>query len=1080
LAICACACAATIFAQGTGAPVATSVTPDSAVAHSKPVHVIIEGSNIVSGAVVSFTSPTGATLTVTPSQVEAARIAATIPSALLSTAGSARIAIQNGADALSNQLPFTIRPSVSVTTHALNDAAVGAPYADSLAAAGGVEPYTWSLFSGALPPGLALSSSGTISGNPATAGPSAFSVQVTDASGAIATASGSIAVKPAGLSIMTRALPAGVVHFEYPRQVLTASGGAAPYTFAIASGSLPEGLTLTDGVISGIPTAAGTSSLRIAVTDAAGSQGTAEASIVIRGAGTDLLLLSGSVSFSLMTGASAVPEARTVAVLSTGVSQILKYSTAVSAAPWLNVASDGSTPGALTLSLTPAALSLSAGTSEATVTLTCTSSLCASKTQTLAVSLTVSSPPAQLSVGSTPLSFHASSTASAAQSQSLTIQNAGSGNLDIVSIACGAPWCSAGTFLSPVTAGPGMQVAITVDPSKLPTGGDYTRKPNYRTAVEIVTSAGSASVPVILTISDKPFLSLSQSGDRFSMQAGGVPGNPPGSFLVTAAGGTANWTATVAPGADWLTVTTPAGTASDAQPGGVVYSINSQAASLAPGTWFARIVVDSTDAGSAALNFIVVLEVTTATQPPTLSIAPGALVFVTNAGAASATQDIAVYTNSIAPQPWQASAIETDATGWLSIKDQGTTSASEPGQSAVTVDAGNLTKGVYSGHMHYALGRAGIRRVDVTLIVLPAGVPLPGARPAEGAPGLSPKAECSPASLILAPTGLAGNFAAPAAWPTPIAMTLLNDCGKPVANGQVVVTFSNGDPPLALSLASAVSGLYTATWTPRNAAEQMTINARASASGFAAVTTPVAGAVVPNAAPLLTPNGTVHPYNPVIGGPLAPGTIVAIYGSNMAAAPTIPDKIPLPTNVNGTTVLIGGVPAPLFYVSANQINAQVPFELDPSKQYQVLVNANGAFSTPQPLQLSPVTPGLAALSDGTILALHGATGALVSADAPARPGEFIVMFLLGMGATDNPVTTGDPSPLSPLARPLATPTLTLAGKPVPIAFAGLTPGLAGLYQINLQVPDVDVDGNLVLTVSQNGDTSNSTILPVLR
>jgi uncharacterized protein (TIGR03437 family) len=49
-----------------------------------------------------------------------------------------------------------------------------------------------------------------------------------------------------------------------------------------------------------------------------------------------------------------------------------------------------------------------------------------------------------------------------------------------------------------------------------------------------------------------------------------------------------------------------------------------------------------------------------------------------------------------------------------------------------------------------------------------------------------------------------------------------------------------------------------------------------------------------------------------------------------------------------------------------------------------------------------------------------------------------------------------------------------------VAFAGLTPGLVGLYQINLQIPDVDVDGNLVLTVSQNGDASNSTILPVLR
>jgi uncharacterized protein (TIGR03437 family) len=390
-----------------------------------------------------------------------------------------------------------------------------------------------------------------------------------------------------------------------------------------------------------------------------------------------------------------------------------------------------------------------------------------------------------------------------------------------------------------------------------------------------------------------------------------------------------------------------------------------------------------------------------------------------------------------------------------------------------------LTPGVYSGHVNYALGHVGIRTVGVTLVVLPAGVALPNARSAPDSAALAPRDACSATSLILAPTGLAGNFTAPAAWPTPIAMTLINDCGEPVANGQVVVTFSNGDPPLALSLASAASGLYTATWTPHNASAQLEINARGSATGFAAVTTSVAGSVVPNAAPMLTRNGTVHPYNPVIGGALAPGTLVAIYGSNMATVATLPGATPLPTKVNGTTVLIGGIPAPLFFVSATQINAQIPFELDPSNEYQIIVNANGALSTPQPLQLSPATPGLDDLPDGTLVALHSATGAQVTADNPARSGEFIVMFLLGMGKTDNPVTTGDVSPTTTLNKPLATPVLTLAGKQAPIYFAGLTPGLVGLYQINLQVPDVDVDGNLVLTISQNGDTSNSTILPVL-
>ena len=138
----------------------------------------------------------------------------------------------------------------------------------------------------------------------------------------------------------------------------------------------------------------------------------------------------------------------------------------------------------------------------------------------------------------------------------------------------------------------------------------------------------------------------------------------------------------------------------------------------------------------------------------------------------------------------------------------------------------------------------------------------------------------------------------------------------------------------------------------------MTITARATAAGLPAATAQIAGAVVPNAAPSITPNGTVHPYNPQIGGALAPGTIMAIYGSNLASIAAQPTTTPLPTAMNGTTVLIGGIPSPLYYVSPGQINVQIPFELAPSKQYQVVVSANGALTTPQPIQLTQATPGL--------------------------------------------------------------------------------------------------------------------------
>ena len=66
----------------------------------------------------------------------------------------------------------------------------------------------------------------------------------------------------------------------------------------------------------------------------------------------------------------------------------------------------------------------------------------------------------------------------------------------------------------------------------------------------------------------------------------------------------------------------------------------------------------------------------------------------------------------------------------------------------------------------------------------------------------------------------------------------------------------------------------------------------------------------------------------------------------------------------------------------------------------------------------------------------------------------------------------------PLARPVTLPTLQLDGQPLPILFAGLTPGLVGLYQMNFQIPAGVSAGNLKLVVAQNDSASNITILPV--
>jgi uncharacterized protein (TIGR03437 family) len=297
-----------------------------------------------------------------------------------------------------------------------------------------------------------------------------------------------------------------------------------------------------------------------------------------------------------------------------------------------------------------------------------------------------------------------------------------------------------------------------------------------------------------------------------------------------------------------------------------------------------------------------------------------------------------------------------------------------------------------------------------------------------------------------------------------------------VNNGQLVATFSNGDPPLALPLANPSQALYAGTWSPASPSSQVTINVTASAPSFPAATSPLMGAVVPNAVPLLSPNGTLHVFDSLIGGALAPGTIVAIYGQSLASGTVTSNTVPLPTAMSGSSVIIGGMQAPLYYVSPGQIDAQIPFELQPAQQYQVIVLANGALTTPQPIQLTAGTPGLAANPDSTLIAQHS-DGSLVTQASPAMGGEYLVAYLAGLGDTTIPVPSGTASPSSPLAQPAVTPTLTINGTQYPIYFAGLTPGLVGLYQLNFQVPADLAAGNITVMVSQNDQSSNQTVLP---
>jgi uncharacterized protein (TIGR03437 family) len=346
---------------------------------------------------------------------------------------------------------------------------------------------------------------------------------------------------------------------------------------------------------------------------------------------------------------------------------------------------------------------------------------------------------------------------------------------------------------------------------------------------------------------------------------------------------------------------------------------------------------------------------------------------------------------------------------------------------------------------------------------------------------------CTPTKLVPAVTGLISSFSVPSGFPVALDVIVTDDCGNAINNAQVVATFSNGDR--AVTLVFLNNGMYSGIWTPVNVSAQVTVQFLVTAPGFSSATTSVTvGSVSGTTVPAISAGGVVDSANPVSGAALAPGSFVTIYGTNLAASTSAATTLPLPTSLANTSVVVGGEFAPILYASPGQINAIIPNDLAPNQQYVVIVDANNALTTPSPLQLATAAPGVFAFADGQVIA-QAQDGSLISETNPAARGSFIVIYCSGLGSTNPPVITGTASPSGLLATTSNQTVVTVNGVNASVLFAGLTPTLAGLYQINLQVPAGVPNGDLQLVVYvvatfSNGDpplalgSSNVTILPV--
>jgi uncharacterized protein (TIGR03437 family) len=282
-----------------------------------------------------------------------------------------------------------------------------------------------------------------------------------------------------------------------------------------------------------------------------------------------------------------------------------------------------------------------------------------------------------------------------------------------------------------------------------------------------------------------------------------------------------------------------------------------------------------------------------------------------------------------------------------------------------------------------------------------------------------------------------------------------DNCGNNIDNGTVSATFSSKDSPL--TLAHTGGGKWSKTWIPVDSSQnRVVVTFRAFLgqgtqllSGSASVTVTLQSGAPQLPVTTATANAASYAANFV-----ALGGYVAIFGGEMAGATSDNATSPLPTQVSGTQVLIAGKPLPLRYVSPDQINVQIPFNLPINSTQQLVVMRGAAISVPQDVVVAAAQPAVYTQdSSGTGAgAIQDANNnfALVTTGNPAKAGDVVVIYCNGLGAVNPPVpegvaATGPSSTVSPV-------TATIGGLPATVNYAGVTPGFPGLYQVNAVVP----------------------------
>lgn len=846
---------------------------------------------------------------------------------------SFKVTVQDSTGVTSPPDSLTIVAGVAIVTNSLPKGTLTAAYTAQLAALGGVPPYgAWTVSSGVLPPGLSLASTtGALTGTPSTPGSYSFSITTTDTAGTLSPPQPFTVVIAQVPVVVTGALMAGLPGVPYTA-TLTAKGGSAPLVWAVSSGTLPAGLSLSPGmgIISGTPqSAAGTTfNFTVQATDSAGVVSAPQPlSIAITLA--NLTVAPASLDFSATPGDILQPPVQSVSIFS--VSAPVTFTATPSTASggnWLSVRGGGKTPNSILVSVVTGGLS-SNTTYKGSIKVSGQNIAPA----TIPVTLTIGATgPATLSVVPSSLTLSYVQGNSTDQ-RYLVINNTGSGTIHYSAQSatdnCGANWLN-------VLSGPGSATpsapgvaAILINASGI----------SDRTCTGTVTISDSAAgqtqkVPVTMTVSaQNQALLLTRTGMSFQTSTGATPATQTFAVLNTGVS-TVNWTATVQTlsGGPWLTVSPSTGSSTAGViPAPVTVTASSQG--LPPGIYYGSVRIASNSVGNSPQAVSVMLTVLDAPPAPP-PLLPSGVILTGQAQTLTITNP---WNSGLA---YNSTVVTDNGLNWLSqTPASGTVAASGSATMTLQTNFNGIPPGLAHGVVRMAFIDGTVHSVDVYAIAPPAAVTPAGLRSeaiAESCPG-----NTGIAVVLRSPEP---GFQVSAQVPVSLELSA-RDCatGKTIkqssgAGAQVIIAGSNS--PIALT--DDGTGNWTGTWTPTAAAPVTGLSARVDqyVGSLAAVVSGVdylSGTVNP------APDGAAGVVTAVMNGStqaagsVTPGSWVSLLGIAMGDSDAAALQTPYPSTLGGTQVLLQGQALPLYLVNSTQVDALIPPGINVNERQQLVV-----------------------------------------------------------------------------------------------------------------------------------------------